>query len=233
LLGADADVHVTIDTALGADVSPLPRSDWPGSPPAEGRHIVAVCVIDGKYPDEPDADAARHRHDDAVIRALTQLATRCAPAHVVFLPQVHGRHADAPYLRRLAAMLPPSVSREVLAEGVPSRVQQRIFAAADVVLAGRYHPAVFAILGEVPVACIAYEHKSIGLMEAAGMGNFAVPIETVTPESLVALVDKVVDAAPAIRQQLATIRPELQRRAQRTADLSVALLPGSATGDVR
>ena len=187
---------MTIDTALGATVSPLPLDEWPGPPPAPTAHIVAVSAIDYAYRDHPDPQAARRRHDDAVLRALSHLATRLGNAHVVFLPQVHGRHDDGPYLQRLAAQLPAGVSREVLSDRVPSRVHQRIFAAADVVLAGRYHPAVFSVLGAVPVACIAYEHKSIGLMEAAGLGHLVVPIDTVTAESLVALVDKVVDSRP-------------------------------------
>ena len=95
---------------------------------------------------------------------------------------------------------------------MPSRVHQRIFAAADVVLAGRYHPAVFSVLGAVPVACIAYEHKSVGLMEAAGLGHLVMPIDTVTAESLIGLLDKVVDSALAIREQLRTVRPMLRER---------------------
>ena len=122
------------------------------------------------------------------------------------------------------------MSREVLSDRVPSRVQQRVFATADVVLAGRYHPAVFSVLGAVPVACIAYEHKSIGLMEAAGLGHLVLPIDTVTAESLIALVDKVVDAAPAIREQLRTVRPVLRERALRTADLAISAMGQDGSG---
>ncbi len=218
------DVEVTIDTALGATVTPLSLDEWPGPPPAQAAHIVAVSVIDYAYRDQPDPQAAKRRHDDAVTRAVSHLAARLVDAHVVFLPQVHGRHDDAPYLRRLAAQLPAEVSREVLSDRVPSRVHQRIFAAADVVLAGRYHPAVFSVLGAVPVACIAYEHKSVGLMEAAGLGHLVMPIDTVTAESLIGLLDKVVDSAPAIREQLRTVRPMLRERALHTADLAISTM---------
>jgi SAM-dependent methyltransferase len=97
-----------------------------------------------------------------------------------------------------------------------------MFATADFVLAGRYHPAVFAVLGAVPVACIAYEHKSLGLMDAAGVGDFAIRIEDVTTERLVALVDKALDESTAIRSRLRASRPGLQQRALRTAELAVA-----------
>jgi colanic acid/amylovoran biosynthesis protein len=218
------DLEVTIDTALGATVTPLSLDEWPGPPPAKAGPIIAVSVIDYAYRDHPDPRAAKRRHDDAVIRALSHLAARLGDAHVVFLPQVHGRHDDGPYLQRLAAQLPADISREVLSDRVPSRVHQGIFAAADVVLAGRYHPAVFSVLGAVPVACIAYEHKSIGLMEAAGLGHLVMSIDTVTAESLIALLDKVVDSAPAIREQLRTVRPLLRDRALHTADLATSTL---------
>jgi colanic acid/amylovoran biosynthesis protein len=231
LLGPDVALDVTVDAALGAEIAPLPRDAWPAavSPPA-GHKIIAVSVINGRYPDRAGVDAARRTHDDAVARALAHLARRCAPAHVVFLPQVHGRHADAPYLTLLAARLPADVSREVIADDVPSRVQQCIFAAAEVVVAGRYHPAVFAILSGVPAVCIAYEHKSIGVMEAAGLGHLVMPIDTVSSEGLVALVDKVVDTAPSIREHLAGVRPQLRTRALRTADIAAAAIDPAGTG---
>jgi polysaccharide pyruvyl transferase WcaK-like protein/SAM-dependent methyltransferase len=218
------DFEVTIDAALGATLEPLPRAEWPGAAPAADRRIVAVSVIDYAYPGHADPAAARATHDDAVLNALAHVATRIDNVHIVFMPQVHGRHGDAPYLQRLADRLPPHISREVLSDQVSSPVQQRIFASATMVLAGRYHPAVFSVLSAVPVACVAYEHKSIGLMEAADLGHLAMPIETVTADGLVALVDEVIDTTPAIRERLENVRPELRARALRNADLAVATM---------
>jgi colanic acid/amylovoran biosynthesis protein len=218
------DFDVTIDTALGATVTPLARAEWPGATPPEHTRLIVVSVIDYAYPDAPDRDSARARHDDAVIAALERVADKLAPAHVVLMPQVHGRHRDAPYLERLAARLRSDLSREVLAEDVESRVQQRIFAAADVIVAGRYHPAVFSVLAAVPAVCIAYEHKSLGLMEAAGLREMALPIDEVTTERLGALVDRAVADAPRIRDQLQHARIGLQEQALRTADLAAALV---------
>lgn len=225
LLGAKSPaIEVTIDAALGVDVEPLPRDAWPGGPLRSDVKIVGVSVLDYRYPDAEDPDAARARHDDAVVAALEFLAERIEPIHVVFMPQVHGKHHDGPYLERLAARLPKSISNEVLPDGVESRVQQRIFAAADLVIAGRYHPAVFSVLGAVPVACIAYEHKSTGMMETAGLGEFVVPINEVTTERLVKLVDAVVADADPIRNRLRAVRPQLRAKSRRTAELAVAAM---------
>jgi colanic acid/amylovoran biosynthesis protein len=103
-------------------------------------------------------------------------------------------------------------------------VQQRIFAAADLIVAGRYHPAVFSVLAAVPAICIAYEHKSLGLMEAAGLRDMAVPIDEVTTERLNPLVDRAVEDAPRIRDQLEHARVGLREQALRTADLASALV---------
>ena len=219
--GQSVVTEVTIDAALGVEVTPLGPDEWPGRTPLAGRNLVAVSAIDYAYPG-PDRESARRNHDDAVVAALAHLSERLAPAHIMFLPQVHGRHADRAYLERLAGRLPAAVSTEVLSDGVPSRVQQRVFASAAVVLAGRYHPAVFSVLGAVPVVCIAYEHKSIGLMETAGLGHLVLPIDDVTTDRLRDLVDRAVDDGDAIRQQLREARPALRARSLRTADLAVA-----------
>jgi polysaccharide pyruvyl transferase WcaK-like protein len=223
------DVEVTIDAALGRDVTPLSRSEWPSARLPPDARIVAVSVLDYRYPGADDASEARRRHDDAVVAALRHASERLAPAHIVFVPQLHGQRCDRPYLERLAASLPSGISNEVLPDDVDSATQQRIFAAAEIALAGRYHPAVFSVLAGTPVACLAYEHKSVGLMQGAGLGEFVVPIEDLDRQRLLALVDRVIDSSPEIRARLRRGRDAMRALALRTADLAVATL-GSAAG---
>lgn len=229
--GKEIAVEVTTDSALGVEVTPLERSEWPGVAPAPAAKIVAVSVLDYRYPNAPDADAARREHDGAVLAALARVSERLGDIHIVFMPQLHGRRRDQPYLEGLAARLPAGISREVLPDTVESRVQQRMFAASDLVIAGRYHPAVFSVLTATPVACIAYEHKSAGIMAASGLADYVIPIEEVTTDRLVELVDRVIDDAADMHARMATARPELRATARRTAALAVEAMNGGTNTD--
>ena len=77
--------------------------------------------------------------------------------------------------RRVPRPAPRSTPGERAPPGVdPARdaqAQRGLVAAADLVLAGRYHPLVFAVSAHVPVVPIAYQHKATGVAEAAGLGD--------------------------------------------------------------
>jgi polysaccharide pyruvyl transferase WcaK-like protein len=97
-------------------------------------------------------------------------------------------------------------SREMLA-------QRALFASADFVVAGRYHPAVFALSAGVPQVCIPYEHKATGVLQLAGLSDVVVPIAEVTPQRLV-------DVARVVREHADDVRARSQAAAVRLAELS-------------
>jgi polysaccharide pyruvyl transferase WcaK-like protein len=105
--------------------------------------------------------------------------------------------------------------------------QRALVASADLVIAGRYHPAVFAVGAGVPVVCIAYQHKATGVMDAAGASVQVMQVDDVTPEALTALALTVFDDRDAIAERLRSTAPALQARAARTSDLAAALVIGA------
>ena len=105
-----------------------------------------------------------------------------------------------------------------------AEAQRGLVAAADLVLAGRYHPLVFAISAHVPVVPIAYEHKATGVAEAAGIGDRVLHAAGLTAADLVAAVDRTVADADALRATLAATEPALHALAARTADLAAGLV---------
>jgi colanic acid/amylovoran biosynthesis protein len=230
LMGPEFAVEVTTDSALATDVASLDRSTWVGD-----RPVVVVSAIDWEF-----ADAARHHRParrralaDAVVAALVGLAQRThdegrPPLHVAFAPQLRGAHDDTAYLQRLAdavtAAAPPGVTTEVFDPSLDATAQRARFAAADLVFAGRYHPAVFAIGAGVPVACVAYQHKAAGIMAAAGVGEFVVAVDDADAERLVELVGRAWTQRSEIAGRLADAGPQLRAAANRTADIAAGLV---------
>ena len=89
------------------------------------------------------------------------------------MPQLQSQaRDDAQYLGLLAAALTDESAARCSAATDEHRATSGVVASADVVIAGRYHPAVFAVSAEVPVLAVPYEHKAAGLMEAAGLSEF-------------------------------------------------------------
>jgi colanic acid/amylovoran biosynthesis protein len=211
LVGSSTAVEVTTDSALLVRVPPLDRVAELGADAA--RFVVAVSAYDG------GGDA----YDDALRTGILHLAAT-RDAYFVVLPQRYGAGSDVAYLERLLAPLPPTVRRELFDPTRDAEAQRGLIAAADLVLAGRYHPLVFAVSAHVPVVPIAYEHKATGVAEAAGIGDRVLQAAGLTAAHLVAAIDRTVADADAVRATLARTEPALHALAARTADLAAGLV---------
>lgn len=205
----NVDVRVTVDAAMQVSVPPVLRD------PALRR--VVVSAIDWKYDGTASPEAHRANYDAAVSAAVKELCAGVA-CEVVLVPQLHGTaHRDAPYLERLASSIRDAVDNDVIVsvydESQEMLAQRALFASADFVVAGRYHPAVFALSAGVPQICIPYEHKATGVLQLAGLSDVVVPIDMVTTQRLV-------DVARSVREHADDVRERSRAAATRLAELS-------------
>ena len=169
------NIEVSIDSALQVAIAPQERQH-------ADAQLIVVSAIHWPYPNDPSPQLRQKEYDTSVIEAV-KIFAESRPTHVVFVPQLYGSmHRDTPYLEALARLLPANISCEVLSDTKSSNEQRALFAAADWVVAGRYHPAVFAVSAAVPVLCIAYEHKATGVLQAAGVPDAVMSIDEVTVE---------------------------------------------------
>lgn len=225
LMGPRFAVHTTTDSALQQPVAARDRAAWLGD-----RVVVVVSAI----------DLGRADLDDAVVSAVAALCARASAdtgsgVHVAFIPQLHGPRRDTPYLQQLAGRLSAAVAGsdvtvEVIDEHTTSDVQRSCVAAADFVLAGRYHPAVFALAAAVPVVCVAYQHKAAGVMADAGVGDLVVAADDVTADGLGDLVLAVWADRADVARRLRGAGPGLRSLSARTSELAAGLVTGDGGG---
>ena len=225
------DVEVTIDAALQESVDPAPRGD---------RQRVVVSAINWAYKDVLDVEARRDNYDTSVVEAIIAMAGE-EETEVILVPQLHGSvHRDTPYLQtlvdRLAARNLVNVNASVFDERNDMLAQRALFASADWVIAGRYHPAVFALSAGVPQLCLPYEHKATGLMAAAGLSDVVVPIDEVTPGRLADVVARLkanrVDVAVRSRDAAERLAAVSARTSDAVADLMASGSPEASRADI-
>ncbi len=224
LMAGSLDLEVTADSALQAQVGALERSDWVcDGESMEGRFVLVVSAIDYPYSGDRDPDSRRANYDRSLLAAVVRLCEEESgnrACHVAFVPQLHSaKKRDAPYLESLARGVPDWISTEVVDETLSAGAQRARFAAADAVIAGRYHPAVFAISARVPVLCVPYEHKATGVMVAAGIGEHVLELDDVTPRRMADAALRMWAERDSISAVLSTTAPELRARASRTSDI--------------
>lgn len=215
------------DSALSRRIPAADVTEWTDAAP-DGRAPSGIVTATFRDPGE----RRREAHDRAVVAALRHLTG--TGRRVLLLPQLHGpRHRDQPYLERLAA----AARREgadvlVLPDTLDSDAQRGLVAASDLVLAGRYHPLVFAVSAGVPAIVIPYEHKATGIAHAAGLDDHVVELDEIDPERLVAALDTLLGRLDEVRSVLAHRSAALAGAADRTAELVTDLVrprPGGPT----
>lgn len=225
LLGEDADIHVTADSAIQQYIEPGRRDEYftgERSALADG-YLVAVSAIQYRFPGEQDPAAAQARYTDILMQCLHHLDSR-KDCHFLFIPQLYGAaHSDVPYLESLASRLPEGASFEIVDPSLDSEAQRRIFGMADLCIASRYHPQIFAATAGVPGICIYYEHKAQGFMSFLGLDDFAFDIRKLDAGRMCERLDEVLERREQlvahIRERIGPIR----ERSGRTSELAAGL----------
>jgi colanic acid/amylovoran biosynthesis protein len=227
LLGPEARVHVTADSALQVRLQPMVRDEFflGDRAPLRERFIVGVSAIDYAYPGVADPEAHRRCYEEAMVALVTHVA-RARRSHFLLVPQLHGRfHTDVPFLEELGGRFPDEVSWEIVDDGLSSDDQRRIFGMADMFIASRYHPGIFASSAGVPGVCIYYEHKALGFMRQLGLEELAFDIRNLDAQELIHAADRVMSDGDALRAHIEERLPGLVATARRTTDLMRDLLP--------
>jgi len=218
-------VQVTVDSALQRSVRPIDRKT--------NRSLIVVSAINWTYRGDPNPEQRKNDYDELVAFAAVRLGDG-NPCDVLLVPQLHDTpHRDAPYLEKLADVIRhradgADITVSVLDENQDMLTQRSYFAAANWVIAGRYHPAVFAISAGVPQLCIAYEHKAIGLLHLAGLHDVVLPIEEASTERVAHIVEHLLSNRTDIAQRSAIAATKLQNLSELTSEAVVSALKSSS-----
>lgn len=184
-----------------------------------GRRALGISVRDYRFPGHSDPVAQRARYIDAVARAVDHAIERHGRA-VCFVPQVLADEvSDLNVSREVAARVRNAEQVRVIDLDLDPRELKDLYGHFDLFMGVRMHANIFALGAGIPTVAIAYEPKTQGIMEQLGLGEFVIGIYDIDAPKLIALVDRLVERAPAVRNQLAAAIPSIQREALRTAEV--------------
>ena len=196
---------------------------WPSQP------TVAVSVRDWPHFQGEPAPAGMERYRQSVAAAVAHLV-RDHSARVRFLSTCQGtpgyRYDDSAVALDTVALLPGDVRRHVEVERGHHTPDQILaaYGAADLVLATRMHAAILALCAGTPALPVAYEFKTAELFAALDQADWAVDIETVTPQAFVRTADRVLAALPDARAGLFAAVERMRADAMRAGETVAAAL---------
>ncbi len=114
-------------------------------------------------------------------------------AHIYYLPQVIAANFgddDRLIAERVQRQLHHPQAFTLLTQDLHPLELVELCSRFDFFIGTRMHSNIFALINEVPVIAIEYEHKTRGIMEALGLGEMVVSINDVTAPLLQDRVEK-------------------------------------------
>jgi colanic acid/amylovoran biosynthesis protein len=224
LLGRDVEVYLTADSALQETLIPYKKKIYFSGKSVylSEKYIVAVSAIKYKYPGENNVAEKQSHYTQTLLRCLEYIGGK-KKCHFLFFPQLYGKvHSDVPYLKQLGQELSAEISWEIVDPDFDSNIQRCLFGMANLCIASRYHPQIFAASSGVPGICIYYEHKALGFMSVLGMKDFAFDIRNLDADAMCSKLDEVMDRHDELSDIIMRNIDEIQKKAKQTTKLTVS-----------
>ncbi|MFD9691399.1 polysaccharide pyruvyl transferase family protein [Kitasatospora sp. NPDC001309] len=197
-LSRDAMRAMGVDTARDAvhpDIAfALPAPPATGSP--DGRVCVGVMDFHGGDDDRARAEQIHRQYLDGTTRFVRALVEDGRPVRLLT--------GDAVDARVVAAIVEAVDSPLVTVSGAASLAELMAeTAAADAVVATRYHNLVCALRTGTPTLALSYAAKSDALMARMGLGEYCHPAREVDADRLIEQFRELEKHATELRQTLA------------------------------
>jgi polysaccharide pyruvyl transferase WcaK-like protein len=113
--------------------------------------------------------------------------------YVVLVPQVtcaFQEDDDRRVNARIVARIQHPRMRAITDDTFDHHEALALYAEADYIVGTRFHSVIFGLTAGVPCVAIEYDHKTRGIMRDLGLEDWVTGIAEVSPDSLVALIDR-------------------------------------------
>lgn len=206
------EVHPDLAFAL-----PAPPASGPSDPP--GPVCVGVMDFHGGDDDRARAEEIHRRYLDGTTRFVRTLVDQGRPVRLLT-----GDRCDAPVVAAiLGAVDSPLLS---VAETASLADLMKETAAADTVVATRYHNLICALKAGTPTLALSYAAKSDALMAQMGLGAFCHPAREVDADRLLEQFRELERRSAELRRTLAERNLAAARHLERQfTALTAALFP--------
>jgi colanic acid/amylovoran biosynthesis protein len=223
VLVPDAAFGLTSDSRSQEEFAKF--SKWLDSHP---HPWIGVSVREHQFPGAPDPDACMDHYIGEVAKAADRMI-ELATGTVFFVPQciksggqdiqVSGAVIERMQHRNHAVIVDADLSPLTL---------QQLYGQFEMLIGTRMHANILAMCAGAPVAAIAYERKTNGIMKMIGLDDCVIDIDAIIG-GLVPLVERVFAARLRIREHLKNAIPPIRDRAIATPTILLQMLNAQRT----
>jgi colanic acid/amylovoran biosynthesis protein len=222
-MALDPEGYRTFSSGTPVDLSALPRP------------VVAVTLRRWDFPGARGGGEVRVRRA-AYLQAMADACRHVALAmggSIVIFPQSRGpgifeddRIISGMLRERLAGDIPGDrlVSVALPDSAAPATILG-LLSQTDLIVATRFHSAIFGLIAGIPVISIGYQPKAGGIMAWLKLGHFSLEIDRIRAEEIIGLAGEILDDANGVRKVIRTNVSVLQGELRGTLRTALAACP--------
>ena len=205
----------------------------------KGKPVVAFCIREwykfhGKSLQEKAFTGRGREQYENLINSLVDLACHVLTfegADLLFVPMSikepnDDRRAAQLVIERLPAKLQERC-HSLQKEYFPQEIKG-LLGRCKRVVAMRFHPLIYATTQKIPVMGIAYGLKTYDYLEALELQDYAIAVDDVSSQGLVALYQKLVNEDLKVKSTISRWLPRLYKGARRNVQAVAEILAGKA-----
>jgi len=160
---------------------------------------------------------------EAAVCAAVRFFVETYGGHALLLPQVTGpfpaQDDRAPAWRIQPHLADLQGHVHLVEEALPPGLLKAVYGQMDLFIGTRMHSNIFALGMGVPVIAIGYQHKTRGIARMLGWEQWALDIQEVDAETLIAKLTALWEQRKALRLTLQRSIPALAAQAGRAGEL--------------
>lgn len=190
------------------------------------KNMIGFTPLEYKYPLAADRDAEVEKYKCNIIKFFDELMEADKDLKVQFFPQLYNKHSDIKLIEEFRSRMKYGDRTVVFSDKLSGPLQQLEIGKMKMMVATRYHSAVFSCKMNVPCICIAYEHKAFAMMDSFGLSDCTIDINKLDYELLRNKYEYVTENYQQIYEQQVERLPEVTENAKKTIRLSKEVYDG-------
>mgnify|MGYP001765432836 CR=1 FL=1 len=217
-------IHLVPDMAFALPSGPGEAADaWlraQSIDPQDGKPRLGMTLVnwgaqDGRFQQQEGYEQA--------CAAAARWFVETTGGRVIFFPQVfgptHNQDDRVPSRRVIARLADLAGAIHFVNDPLPMQLLKAVYGKMDVFIGTRMHSNIFALSEGVPVIAIGYQHKTRGIAEMVGMGDWVLDIQAVDEQQLVARLAALWEQRVRVGERLRQAVAEIVRQSAHTGDL--------------
>lgn len=212
LLPRKKEIYLAADLCFAHDIDEKVQVN-------ERQNIIGFTPLAHNYGDATDKRKLQEKYIQQVVKFFDIKMEEDPNLQVEFFPQLYNADSDTGLIKKIQSKLKYKERSFIFSDKLSGVEQQKEIGRLKMMVATRYHSAVFACKMLVPCICIAYEHKAVAMMKSFGLEKCLIDIHDVSTDILLEKYEYVKNNYEALYNMQKERLPQVTGKAKKTVKI--------------